>query len=440
MLVMKFGGTSVQDGDALQRVLSIVRAHAATHNGVIVVLSATSKTTDALLHIARTAAHASPEELQPLLRAVRERHVGVATSLLSDPVQCGLVIDRVHALCDELDTYCEGISVLGECTAQSLDMVASFGERLSTSIFEGACKAAGLSSVWFDVRSVMRTNEEFTQAVVDHAIVRIQCRATLMPLLDTSSVIVTQGFLGATADGRTTTLGRGGSDYTAAIIGAACGASEIQIWTDVSGVYTTDPRLVAEARPVPRMSFREVRELALYGAKVLHPDTIAPAIEANIPVRVLNTFRDQDPGTTITGEQPLDSDLHAVTMIRSCVAVHSAQPIDLIEDVESTMLLRTTTAESTVMIFPARTDAERLAIDVAFAGSATTNSNVALIAVCGPAAHAPSSVRALADVVPHARMIISGSSDVTTFVVVSEEHALETIHAIHSILYSASSE
>jgi len=440
MLVMKFGGTSVQDGDALRRVLSVVQRHAAKHDGVIVVLSATSKTTDALLHIARTSAHASPDETRSLLNDVRERHIGICTSLISDVGQRAHTHEHVHKLCDELTTYCEGIAILGECTAQSMDMVASFGERLSTSIFEGACKAAGLASTLFDVRSVMRTSEDFTQAVVDHAIVRIRCRSTLLPLLTTSPVIVTQGFVGATADGRTTTLGRGGSDYTAAILGAACGASEIQIWTDVSGVYTTDPRMVAEARPIPRMSFREVRELALYGAKVLHPDTIAPAIEANIPVRVLNTFHDQEPGTTITAEQPLDSDLHAVSMIRSCVAIQLTKLIPLIEDVEARLLLRTTTAEWTTMIFPARTDAERIAIDVAFAGSVTTRTEVSLIAVCGPRAHASSSVRAVADVAHHARMIISGSSDVTTFVVVAEEHATETIRAIHSILYSASSE
>ncbi len=440
MLVMKFGGTSVQDSDALQRVLSIVASHAPRHNGIIVVLSATSKTTDALLHIARTAAHASEEEMHPLLQAVRDRHVQIATSLIADVAQQTIALQRVHQLCDELTEYCQGIAVLGECTAQSLDMVASFGERLSTSIFEGACRAAGLTSTWFDVRSVMRTNETFTQAAVDHAIVRIQCKATLLPLLTSASIVVTQGFLGATADGRTTTLGRGGSDYTAAILGAACGAEEIQIWTDVSGVYTTDPRLVAEARPIPHMSFREVRELAIYGAKVLHPDTIAPAIDANIPVRVLNTFRENDPGTTITASQPHDADLHAVSLIRSCVAIHTSRPASFLHEIESHVLLRASTAEATVIILPARTDAERVAIDVAVAGADVHRTNVALIAVCGPHAQAPTSVEALAAVARHAQMIVSGASDVTTFVVVADEYALDTVRAIHGILYSASSE
>lgn len=440
MLVMKFGGTSVQDSDALQRVLAIVASHANTHNGIIVVLSATSKTTDALLHIARTAAYASADEMQPLLQVLRNRHISIATSLITDAVHQESTIRHVHELCGQLTDYCEGIATLGECTAQSLDMVASYGERLSTTIFEGACRAAGLRSAWFDVRTVMRTNEVFTQADVDHAIVRIQCRATLLPLLTSQSIVVTQGFLGATADGRTTTLGRGGSDYTAAILGAACGAEEIQIWTDVSGVYTTDPRMVAEARPIPRMSFREVRELAIYGAKVLHPDTIAPAIDANIPVRVLNTFRELDPGTTITAEQPLDADLHAVSVIRSCVAIHTSEPNAFLNGVEEYVLLRTSTAESTVLILPARTDAERMAIDVAVAGKRVDRSDVALIAVCGPRAQAASSVRTLAAVAPHARMIISGSSDVSTFLVVADEHALETVRAIHGVLYSASSE
>ncbi|CAN5482176.1 lysine-sensitive aspartokinase 3 [soil metagenome] len=440
MLVMKFGGTSVQDSDALQRVLAIVASHAVRHDGIIVVLSATSKTTDALLHIARTAAHASAEDMQPLLHGVRDRHIAIATSLIAEAVLKESTIQHVHQLCDQLTDYCNGIATLGECTAQSLDMVASFGERLSTTIFEGACRAAGLHSTWFDVRTVMRTNEDFTHAVVDHAIVRIQCRATLLPMLTSPSIVVTQGFLGATADGRTTTLGRGGSDYTAAILGAACGAEEIQIWTDVSGVYTTDPRMVAEARPIPRMSFREVRELAIYGAKVLHPDTIAPAIDANIPVRVLNTFREHDAGTTITAEQPLDADLHAVSVIRSCVAIHTTQPTAFINDVEEHVLLRTSTAESTVLILPARTDSERVIIDVAVAGSTVHRSDVALIAVCGPRAQSASSVRTLAAVAQHALMIISGASEVTTFLVVADEHALETVRAIHGVLYSALSE
>jgi aspartate kinase len=360
--------------------------------------------------------------------------------LIEDAALLTDAVADVDALCDDLEAYCSGLAVLGECTAESLDMVASFGERLSTTIFTYACKEAHASASFLDVRSVMRTDASFMGARVDTDAVRACCDAVIAPLFNTTSVIVTQGFIGATSDGRTTTLGRGGSDYTAAILGAACAATEICIWTDVSGVYTADPRIVATARPMPAMSFREVRELATYGAKVLHPETIAPAIDANIPVRVVNTFHAADPGTLITADQPTDADVHAVSMMPRCIALASEGEVSLSDDLAHTVCLRTTMAERSVLVVHVPTDDARVALDVAMAGWQGSMTDVALIAVCGPRVSHPACVERIARAAGQATMIVAGSSAVTTFCVVPPDAAHATLQALHALCYSASSE
>ena len=306
MLVAKFGGTSVRDAHAMQQVASILSSRVAEHGSVIAVASATSGTTNTLLALA---AHRDAEAE----RDCRLRHHAIIDEAISVTSEAHA---RVDELFDELATYLDALAILGECTDESRDTVVSFGERLSTTILHALCVHNGINTALVDARALIRTDARYGSAGVDMSTTRTQCAS--LRTTD-AQLIITQGFIGATADHRTTTLGRGGSDYTAAILGWACDATAIEIWTDVSGIYTCDPRVIPAATPIPTLGFQHVRELALYGAKVVHPETIMPAVSAAIPVRILNTFAPTEPGTTIV-PNPTPSDAHivAVSMLRDC--------------------------------------------------------------------------------------------------------------------------
>ena len=435
MLVMKFGGTSVQDSAALQRVASIVRDHASGGESVLTVLSATSGTTNELLRCARAAAIGT--DVGDAVDAITTRHHTILHELA--PAADRTALD---AVLDELRAYTRALAVLGECTNQSLDHMASFGERLSTTIFHAALVANGAPSTFLDVRSVMQTDDTFVSAAVDMASTRARCAATLAPLLTSGSIVVTQGFIGSTADGRTTTLGRGGSDYSAAILGAALHAREIRIWTDVSGVYSADPRIVPDARPIPELSFAEVRELALYGAKVLHPDTIAPAIEAAIPVLVLNTFRPDDPGTRIVDVTPSTADIHAVSIVRSCRCVRcssaTASHIRSVPDLGQAIILEADSIETSMLVLHTTTDERSLALDVALADTAAQVTDVAVIAVSGPRVAQPDVVSSVASAVRSTsiRALVCGAAGHTVFLAVDADGADDALRAVHSLILS----
>lgn len=421
---MKFGGTSVQDADALSRVLRIIATRAAAHP-CIVVLSATSGTTDALLRIAHGR---NPDEVARL----RERHHDIVQALVPTPAAHA----AVDALCDELATFIRGMNLLGETTDRSLDEVASYGERLSTTIVAHACAAAGLHTAWLDARSVMRTNARHLAAEVDMASVRILANDILRPTLDAHRIVVTQGFIGSTADGVTTTLGRGGSDYSAAIIGSAMNADVIEIWTDVSGVYSTDPRLAATARPIPYMGFDEVRDLALYGAKVLHPDTIAPAVASGIPVHVRNTFSPEDHGTIITAKHPTDAPLHAATLVRSCtLATWRSNPSHNIRHA----VLHWSYHDGAACVVHTPTDNDVLDLQVALTDVDATTSAVSIIAVCGPAAGSTQALATITEAIRHhdVRALVSGASATTCFVVCAQDDADAALRSIHDRIIGA---
>jgi aspartate kinase len=317
MIVMKFGGTSVGDAKAMHNVLKIVEKHKGRQP--LVVLSACAGMTNNLLKLAQLSAEAKKVDADELLLKIHTHHTTVCEELIEDEVFKKSALGKVEQLYSDLKEFCEGLSLLKECTPRSLDAAASFGERLSTEIFTQAALAKGINAEWLDARKVMRTDSNYTSAEFDMPEVEILSKEHIQPSLLKGKVVVTQGFIGATAKGITTTLGRGGSDLSAAIYGAALDAEEIQIWTDVSGVFSADPRKVPAAHVIPQMSYKEARDLSYYGAKVLHPDTVKPAIDKNIPVRVLNTFDYEHPGTVIVPESdPNDFGISAVTLKENC--------------------------------------------------------------------------------------------------------------------------
>jgi aspartate kinase len=308
MLVMKFGGTSVKDAEAIRRLTAIVararmagtRTHAAVR-GPIVVVSALSKVTDALLSIASNAVAAAgdADSITPSIDALRARHHEVAAGVVRDAARLASLTRGLDSDLAELTTLAHALSVVHDASPRLQDAIAAIGELLSSRIVAAALEQTGLPAIWVDARTVLVTDDESPASpLMDET--RARCRDLLLPLVARGKVPVLGGFIGATTGGVTTTLGRGGSDYSASVFGVGVGADEIQIWTDVDGMLTADPRLIERPRPLPRLSFAEASELAYFGAKVLHPSTITPAVAEEIPVRILNSQRPDVPGTLIT--------------------------------------------------------------------------------------------------------------------------------------------
>ena len=312
MIVMKFGGTSVADEAAIERLIAIVRAarQAAVQpesldwRGPIVVVSALGGATDKFLKVASDAGLGETEATTEGLRALRQRHLDVARVIRSSDERSE--VERfINTEFDELDRLAGALSVLREVTPRWLDAIAATGEIISSRIVAAALTSHGLAASWVDARKAIVTGPEHMAAPPLMAETATALATTVDPLLAERRIPVIGGFVGASRDGVTTTLGRGGSDYSASIVGACLGASEIQIWTDVDGMLTADPRIVRDVQVVPHISFGEASELAYFGAKVLHPATIQPAVGQNIPVRILNSRRPQDArGTLITRDRP----------------------------------------------------------------------------------------------------------------------------------------
>jgi aspartate kinase len=295
MIVMKFGGTSVESSEAITRVTGIVQRHA--DRQPIVVVSAMAKTTNKLLEIAREATHGRREQALAQVDELRLYHLRHGLALAG--AQTAELERYIRAHFEWLEELVKGLSVVGELSLRSMDTIASAGERLSSLIVSFSFRAAGLHTQHVDSRKVILTDDRFTEArpLFDETYRALE--ETVQPAAE-DAVVVMGGFIGSTLDGQTTTLGRGGSDYSAAIVGAGVHAEEIQIWTDVDGMLTADPRIIQGGRRVKSLSFAEAAEMAYFGAKVLHPATVAPAVEKNIPVVILNSRRPETGGTRIT--------------------------------------------------------------------------------------------------------------------------------------------
>jgi aspartate kinase len=328
MIVMKFGGTSVQDAAAINQVVEIVRGR--LDRAPVVVVSAMARVTDTLLRIARTAMDRRFDEASSLIDDLRDRHLATARELLSQPIQpasCDYPLDlverRVRDQFAELENLARSVSTLGELTPRSQDAIASFGERLSSLVIAGALCARGIPVELVDSRRFIITDGRFTNAAPDMSETESRARAELLPLVEAGRVPVAQGFIGSTLNNATTTIGRGGSDYSAAIIGAALGAEAIEIWTDVDGLLTADPRVVADARRIRVISFAEAAELSYFGAKVLHPSTVLPAVERSIPVHIYNTRNPSGEGTLIVAKpQPSRSLIKSIASKRGVTVVN----------------------------------------------------------------------------------------------------------------------
>ncbi len=329
--MMKFGGTSVKDVDAIARLAQIVRRgraasldaglspNPASSAGPVVVVSAMSGVTDHLLGLAASAVAGDTAGVQTGLDALRARHLDAAL-MVRDDVRRGVLSDALDREIAELTTLLHAVVVARDVSSRLQDAIVACGELLSSRLVAAALAHAGLPAICVDARRVLVTNEA-TPALPVMDETRERCRAMLGPLLAAGQIPVLGGFIGATRAGVTTTLGRGGSDYSASILGVGAGAREIQIWTDVDGMLTADPRVIAGTRRVPRLSFSEASELAYFGAKVLHPSTITPAVAEGIPVRILNSQRPDVEGTLITDVCAAETPLTAIACKREVTVI-----------------------------------------------------------------------------------------------------------------------
>jgi aspartate kinase len=314
-LVIKFGGTSVGTADAIRQAAAISAGLRQQGHDVVVVTSAMSGVTDLLLAGAQAAASGHVSEVVNISAALRVRHTDAAAILLGADDVRGAVVATIEARLSEFARLTEALAVLGEASPRALDAVASLGERMSAPLLAGALRAQGTAAEAIDGTELVRTDTVFQAAVPQMDDTRHLCQARLLPLCAAGTTPVVTGFIGATAAGVVTTLGRGGSDYSAAIIGASLDADEVWIYTDVDGVLTADPRVVPDAHPLALLSYREMSELAYFGAKVLHPKTIRPALERGIPLRIKNTFNPAHPGTLVVGQSSEQRALKGVTAI-----------------------------------------------------------------------------------------------------------------------------
>lgn len=302
MIVCKFGGTSVADAAAIERTCEIIETKRPRQP--VVVVSALGGTTNRLLEVANRAANGELLLALGLIEQLRDRHLREAAALLVGSPEAPEIASEIGASFDELAHLAEALRTLGYLTPRSLDTVAAVGELLSSQIVAAAFRHRGMPAVWVDARDVMHTNDFFTRAEPDLDELQSAAQRLVVPVAQAGGVVVLGGFVGSAPGRITTTLGRGGSDYSASLIGAAIGAEAIEIWTDVDGMLTADPRVVPNAKLIERIRFDEAAELASFGAKVLHPSTIAPAVQQGIPVYVFNSRNPSGRGTMIAFEAP----------------------------------------------------------------------------------------------------------------------------------------
>jgi len=302
MIVVKFGGTSVGDAAAIERATEIIRGRLARRP--LVVVSALAGATNSLLAIAEQAGKGQLIGALRGVEALRERHLAETAALLGEHGAGLEVASDLSATFDELASLAEALSVLGHVTPRSLDAIAAMGERLSSELVVAVLCARGIPATLIAATDVMITDDHFTRAEPQAELIADAAQRIIRPLLASGVTPVVGGFVGATRAGVVTTLGRGGSDYSAALFGAALHAEAIEIWTDVDGMLTADPRVVEGAQLIEQIRFDEASELASFGAKVLHPSTIAPAVRIGIPVYIYNSRRPAGCGTRITFDAP----------------------------------------------------------------------------------------------------------------------------------------
>ena len=459
LIVMKFGGTSVGSAERIAQAAQLAVDSAAQGDQIVVVTSAMSKVTDALIGAAR---QASSGDWDPAVRQeLFDRHKAVTDVLIGgDGARHAAVLDTLRQRLERFEKLCFGLSMVHELTPRLLDAISGTGEMLMAPLLSAAIALRGRPSQAVEATGLIVTTDQFGSAEPLMENTRVRTRAQLQPAIERGEIPVVTGFIGATADGVITTLGRGGSDYSASIIGAALDAGEVWIWTDVDGVMTANPADVPEARSLSEISYSEASELAYYGAKVLHYKTILPAYHRRIPVRILNSFNPTHPGTRVTVEgNPAARGVKAVTSIRGVILVAisgtgmqaipgiTAKTFDVVADQQANVLMISqASSENNICFVITAAEAPRVVAALRSAleyellrghiEEITAEQQVAIVAAVGDHMRGTPGIAATvfgalgrAGINVHA--ISQGSSERNISLVVAEQDAAAAVRAIH---------
>jgi aspartate kinase len=449
MIVMKFGGTSVEDATAIKRLIYVVRTQ--LDRRPIVVVSAMGRTTNGLLECARLAAGGDMQGSLARLESISAHHFNTASELAL-PEEIDTLRVALSRRFGEVCQVLKEINEAGELIPRLSDAISSNGELLSSLIVAAALRADGIGGVWVDIRPAMRTNDDFTRAGVQFETANPSLNGLFKSAQTDGAVPATQGFIGSTSDGLTTTIGRGGSDYSASIIGAAVDAEEIQIWTDVDGIMTTDPRIVPEAVKVKVISFAEASELAYFGAKVLHPSTLLPAMAKEIPVCVCNSRHPEIAGTAIVRKSPASRALiKAIAFKRGISMVNVASDrmlmahgflarlFDVFNKHETSVDMVATSEVSVSMTLDDTRHLDRIIDDLKEFGEVVVERDQALICLVGEnlkftpgvAARIFSSIEQV-----NVSMISHGASAINVSFIVSDNDVERAVKSLHHELFS----
>jgi aspartate kinase len=454
VIVMKFGGTSVESSSAIQRAAEIVRTR--RQQSPVVVVSAMAKVTDQLVLMGQKAASGDSDGALELLPPLRERHLEAARQLLSRKA-FPKISAKLESTFAQLEEFLRGVAAVRELSPRSSDYLLSFGELLSSQFIAPAFTELGLEATWVDSRECLVTDATHTRAVPQPEETRERTHAIIKPILAKRRIPVMGGFIASTRDGIPTTLGRGGSDYSAALIGAALDAESIEIWTDVEGMMTTDPRLCPDARTIKRISFNEAAELAYFGAKVLHPATLLPAIEKNIPVYVLNSRNIKSKGTRITAHAPAGKEMFRAITAKNGVSlvnvvasrglmVHNflRSVFEVLDQYSASVDLVAISEVSLSLTIETRRMPAKLLLELEKIADVTCEEQQAIICLVGEDIHGKPGIAAnvfttIADAGVNIRMISQGASEINISFVVKESDVPRAVQHLHARFFGKQS-
>ncbi len=450
-VVMKFGGTSVEDAAAIGRTAAIVAGRVANGKNPVVVVSAMAKVTDQLLRAAAAAAEGDRTGALAIGSRLRARHRDTSAELVKDKATVAALIQLIDDKFDALDEVLRGLSAIRELTPRISDQIVSYGERLSSHIVAAAFRERGVDAAHIDAREVIVTNSEFQKAVPLDDIIEKRAVEKLKPLVAQGKVPVMSGFIASNEEGLTTTLGRGGSDFTGALVGGALDAETIEIWTDVDGIMTADPRVCPDALRVRVISFEEAAELAYFGAKVLHPATILPAVKKNIPVLVLNSRNPSCEGTRIISVAP-----HCKSPFKSIAVKRKLSIIDI---VASRMLMShgymskvfaifdkhkcpvdmvSTSEVSVSLSVDSNASLPAIAADLSALADVKYEGKKALVCMVGEDIRGQNGIAAqVFNAIRHVnvRMISQGASEINMSFMIEEDDADEAVRSLHAAFF-----
>jgi aspartate kinase len=458
-IVMKFGGTALASGKNIRHVVNLIATYTGQECMIVVVVSALDGVTDQLIKVAYEAKKGNRSYIGDFKQKLLEKHLNAANEAIQNEKLTEKTEQVLKERMDELEQVLKGISYVSELTPKSRDTVLSFGEKLSAPIVTGALEDLGLQSQHFTGGEAgIVTDSNYGEAGLLMNVTKYQVKRNLEPLLKKGTVPVVTGYIAATQDGETTTLGRGGSDYTATIMGAALDADEVWIWTDVDGLMTSDPKIVDSAKTILQLSFQEATELTIFGAKAMHPRALEPARKENIPVRIRNVFNPENPGTLIRKEQKVKrkNGVKAVTLVRNVAVITvsgagmvgapgtAAKVFEVLgRECINILMISQSVSEANISLVIQRGLLERAVntLEIALLGrdfirEVTSEDDVCVVAVLGAGMKGTPGVASriftsVANKGINVRMIAQGSSELNVSFVVKEKDGDETIRAIH---------